>query len=276
MQFAVASAISTMIVQSADPADLARRVNAFIASLNAQTTAITGLTLAGAGDGYTFVVLIDTALIANVQSGTPLLASPASEVRCYAGGDAQELLVARSAVVVPPPVSNIALLLVDDQIAGAAKGTRFMGMGVYSASPQSPAAAFAQAVLTASQAITSGTPLTFASLFAGNLFAIADAGASLQYTGAVTASELFNASLSVTNGATPQTIIVSLVKDPTGTPVPFAAILVDLAASVTENINLNGLRNILPTPAAETKTGIILTTTQAATLQAGELTVSPF
>lgn len=124
--FAVASLdtlITRVFVQSADPVDLQNRVNAALATLNADPNAllVIAMNLAGAGDGHTFVVEILATTPVNVASGTPFDPAAAT-VRCYMAADAFELAVQRGRVL--PLTTAIA----DEQLAGAAQGTRFMGM----------------------------------------------------------------------------------------------------------------------------------------------------
>lgn len=111
----------SLVVESADADDLARRVNAAIASLPGTYTVI-ALTLAGAGDGHTFTVTIEAGLIADVTDGG--FSSPPT-VLCYLAADAEAL----ERVQRLPPSGT----LVDTQIAGSSKGTRFMGMVVLGA-----------------------------------------------------------------------------------------------------------------------------------------------
>jgi len=126
-QYAVGNGSQIIAVQSSDPEDLQERVNAAIGALVERS--VIGLDLAGAGDGYTFVVLIQHA--ASIASGSP----PTSlTVRCYLAGEAEALMVARAATSVP----TAPLKLVDEQCEGAAKGTRFMGMSVYGVPPTQP------------------------------------------------------------------------------------------------------------------------------------------
>ena len=113
-------------VQSSDPVDLAARINAQLAAIFALGTAqaIASISLAGAGDGDTFVVEITHAAAASVNGGIITAALGA----CYAAGDAESLAVARAAVdaEIGAPIPAIA----DEQLAGASKGTRFMGLVV--------------------------------------------------------------------------------------------------------------------------------------------------
>jgi hypothetical protein len=137
------SAAQTQIVQSADPIDLQNLVNAAIGTIDNGLSAITSITLAGAGDGHTFVVLIESALLANVNGGIPgsNISPPLlfSQVRCYLASTAEELETAKTAAGAPaafpvPPNPSIPYSVLDEQVAGSSKGTRFMGMTVFTLS----------------------------------------------------------------------------------------------------------------------------------------------
>ena len=78
--------ITTRVVQSANPLDLARRVTAALLEIaklpNMQV--IASMTLAGAGDGHTFTVTIEAAAMADVQGGLmPGAAGVTVGVQCY-------------------------------------------------------------------------------------------------------------------------------------------------------------------------------------------------
>jgi hypothetical protein len=109
--------------ESADPLDLQNRINAALAVIEtvSPARAITSLTLAGAGDGHTFVVLVSHAAVTDVNGG---LVFPAG-VQCYLASDSQQLTLARQALVLPQGT-----IVIDEQLAGSSKGTRFMGMNV--------------------------------------------------------------------------------------------------------------------------------------------------
>ena len=107
--------------QSASPDDLETLVNDYLASIlgGEPALAIASITLAGAGDGHTFVVLIESALASAVNGGFTNCAT-----RFYIAADAGELAVARSAVSAGIASNPLA----DEQLTGASKGTQFMGM----------------------------------------------------------------------------------------------------------------------------------------------------
>lgn len=111
---------SVAFVESADPADLAARVNAALVDIFAAqpARAIAALTLAGGGDGHTFTVLIQSALATDVAGG---ITTSTARVACYMASESEALDVARRAL-------TIAAFVADEQIAGAAKGTHFMGL----------------------------------------------------------------------------------------------------------------------------------------------------
>jgi len=115
-----ATSAASVFVESALPADLAARATTAIAAI-ANTRLITAINLAGGGDGHTFVVEIESALIADVTTGG--LVPSSTQVQCYMAAQSEALALARSRVSVP---SNRSIL--DEQLAGASQGTRFMGL----------------------------------------------------------------------------------------------------------------------------------------------------
>ena len=126
------ASVRTQFVQGATAEDLESRINAAIAAVGI-TQLITNITLAGAGDGHTFVATVESADPGDISAGglagatsVPILAA-----RCFLAATAESLQIARSAVVPPAPVPNpplptVSYASIDTQIAGAAKGTRFM------------------------------------------------------------------------------------------------------------------------------------------------------
>ncbi len=109
--------------QSASPSDLQTAINDYLASILGPqpTLVVSSITLAGAGDGHTFVVVIESAGEADVNGGFLNCAT-----RFYIAADAEELAVARSALSAGIAGNPIA----DEQLVGASKGTQFMGMVV--------------------------------------------------------------------------------------------------------------------------------------------------
>lgn len=120
--------------QSSDPADLQARVNAVftvLAGIANQRVAI--INLGGAGDGHTFVVEILSAPVANlVGSG---LDPAVLSAFCYMAADAFELAVQRARESASIPLGRD---LGDEQFAGAAQGTRFMGLMITAPTPPPP------------------------------------------------------------------------------------------------------------------------------------------
>jgi hypothetical protein len=114
----------TRVVQAAAPDLLASAILAAVTELfTAGATVIVDMTLAGGGDGHTFTVTIEAAAPQNVLGGLTLFGG----VRCYLASEAEALLVAHAAAGALPPEAPLA----DSQVAGASKGTRFMGLLVY-------------------------------------------------------------------------------------------------------------------------------------------------
>jgi hypothetical protein len=115
------------IAQSADPVDLQRRVNAALAKLATDLpgSILATLTLAGAGDGHTFLVKIEA-----TTSGPPIgivIPTVAARVFCYQAADALELQKAQAFAQAAALAAGL-LFINDEQISGASQGTRFMGM----------------------------------------------------------------------------------------------------------------------------------------------------
>lgn len=123
----------TVVVQNADPEALSILINDAIAALPAGYTVV-GLTLAGAGDGSMFTVMIEAGPSVDVIGG--FLAPPS--VSCFLAADAEALeRVARASIGTG--------VLADVQVAGASKGPRFMGMvvsGVIPATDGAPVSLF--------------------------------------------------------------------------------------------------------------------------------------
>jgi len=115
------ASVAVKFVESAQADDLQARVNAVLADIFAASPVrvVTDITLAGAGDGHTFVVLIESALASAVNGGLP---GPAS-VQCYLASENEALAIARGQQPLSGP-------LADEQLVGSAKGTRFMGLSV--------------------------------------------------------------------------------------------------------------------------------------------------
>jgi hypothetical protein len=116
------NSVITRVLESADPDDLAAQVNGAIADIYALSPArkVIDISLAGGGDGHTFVVVVEAALATEVSDGG---FASAPSVQCYLAGANEALAAARAA-------ARSAGDLSDSQVAGASKGTRFMGMTV--------------------------------------------------------------------------------------------------------------------------------------------------
>jgi len=111
---------SVVFVESAEADDLEDLVNAELAAIFAASPAraVSGMSLAGGGDGHTFVVEIESAQASAVVGG---ITASGARVRCYLAGENEALAIVRAAI----PITDV---IVDEQVAGAAKGTRFMGL----------------------------------------------------------------------------------------------------------------------------------------------------
>lgn len=141
--------LNTRYVQSADPDDLTRKVRAVLVELAAIGTApvLVAMNLAGAGDGHTFVVEIQSAPDADTNEVAPEIpvtvtnGVPSPNVVCYMAGSAgtrpftapdtpaevNELSAARAAAIARNGFTG-QLTQDDELLAGAAQGTRFMGL----------------------------------------------------------------------------------------------------------------------------------------------------
>ncbi len=126
----LSSIVATRFVEATEASEMQRLLAAELADIDANVDGnITGVNLAGAGDGYTFVTEID---VSNDPSGTAYEAA-SMRLGCYSASSAEELARARVPVVAAmlaeaPPVQGQELDIVDEQIVGASKGTRFMGL----------------------------------------------------------------------------------------------------------------------------------------------------
>jgi len=114
------ASIETRGQQSASAADLQARVENILAEIAALSPShrIVAIDIAGASDGAQFAVLVESAPELLVEGG---LIPGLTTARMFAAGDVQQLLRARSTVVVTSAVA-------DFQLAGAGQGTVFMGM----------------------------------------------------------------------------------------------------------------------------------------------------
>ena len=242
-------------IQSADPVDLQTQVNAYLASLGSNL--VMSIVLAGGGDGFMFVVDIESVPV-TVLGGGGLIASGVA-VRCFLAGTSEELARAKTAAGVPPPVSSIAYSALDEQLAGASKGQRFMGMTVflYNSIPVLPG----PLAITASSSPTAipGGGAVDADLgaFAGaaNGFAIT-APKVLSYTSTAPAVVLIEASVTVELDVT-HDFTVEIVSDPTGTDTVLASQVSNVEVSgKSTNVSVIGVCEI---PLNGTKFGVRVT-----------------
>jgi len=240
------SAAQVQAVQSADPTDLQNLVNAALLAV-VFPSAITNITLAGGGDGHTFVVLIESAPLGAAQGGLPgsVFGFAGAQVRCYLAGTGEDLEVAKAASGLPapipafPPNGPIPYVLSDEQVAGSSKGTRFMGMTVFAASslPIPLGAPIAQTSLV-NGSLAAGPNflnIAFVTIPPSNGFGIVG-GNVLQYVGGVAIEALADVSVVVTGtgGTFPALVNVELVQDPFIAAVVLAIETVQLF-SATDN-----------------------------------------
>ncbi len=267
-----ADAPQVLFIESADPVDLQDKVNAAIGALDTQSSVITNITLAGAGDGHTFVVLVEVSEPAGTTSGLGAGSQQGSlvtQVRCYLGGSDEELVKARLGAAVPAPVVTgdppitVPYALVDEQVAGGAKGQRFMGMEIYTIVSIPQGIALRPRVLgigTVNQALGAGqTVLTFASIDDESKFVLASPQ-EIEYVGDQALIVLVEASVSVTqNGA--GDFSVAIVKDPLGTPEVVASMTSHTGAGETDTVAVFGYSDVFPPLIADTKFGLLVTST---------------
>ena len=262
------SAAQVQAVQSADPTDLQNLVNAALLAV-VFPSAITNITLAGGGDGHTFVVLIESAPPGAAQGGLPgsVFGFAGAQVRCYLAGTGEDLEVAKAASGLPapipafPPNGPIPYVLSDEQVAGSSKGTRFMGMTVFAASslPIPLGAPIAQTSLV-NGSLAAGPNflnIAFVTIPPSNGFGIVG-GNVLQYVGGVSIEALADVSVVVTGtGVLPALVSVQLVQDPLTTAVVLATETVQLfsAADNEEAVSFPSLAFLQPagiSPASST------------------------
>lgn len=120
--------ISPSFVQAATAPEMQSLMTAALAAIaDAGAGNVIGITLAGAGDGHTFVTDIQ------VSSESSFYEASNLRVGCYLAGTAEELAVARTSVLAAllaetPPFGGAVLDLIDEMLVGSSKGTQFMGM----------------------------------------------------------------------------------------------------------------------------------------------------
>jgi hypothetical protein len=129
------ASLETVFIESAQADDLEDRVNIALDAIFAASPArvVTAIALAGAGDGHTFTVAIDSALVSDATGGLALPGGAA--VSCYLASENEALTIARAVLKAGLAADSI---VVDEQLAGGAKGTRFMGLVVGAASQPTP------------------------------------------------------------------------------------------------------------------------------------------
>jgi hypothetical protein len=256
------AAATALFIQSADAEDLQAKVNA---AIDATTGAIASISLAGAGDGHTFVVLIESAPSVDVEGGLPA-SSAVTPVIFYEAGSGEELAVAKTAAGVPPPLTNpnpppatLPYVLIGEELAGSSKGTVFMGMSVFGLAeiPSNANSSFASGDLSGSLVAATENILDMASLFSNGKFSLLTAQ-QLQYHGSVGLLAAIDASVTVTltgADAFPAPVTVEVVYDPLGTPQVIASIVAQVeGANEDENIALPTLGLLLPTSATAAPT----------------------
>lgn len=130
-QSILSDVLPTTFVEAAEAAVMTELVTAAIATIaDAEEGNIIGVTLAGGGDGHTFVTAID---VSSDPIGPDAIEPTTARVGYYLASSEEELPQARAATVAvllaePPPGEGQTLVMLDEQLAGAAKGTRFMGL----------------------------------------------------------------------------------------------------------------------------------------------------
>jgi hypothetical protein len=233
------SLATTAVLQSADPADLQDKVNTYLASLDSQTTLVTDITLAGAGDGHTFVALVQSAPEGSAQGGLPCgntVGILPTQVRCFLAGTAEDMLRAQAAAGVPSAVLGVGYSAMDVQVAGSSKGTRFMGMTVFMIdsvpTPIASPLCIAQRHVTPQAISGAGTVLvSFDTLVQNGTNFSLPVATSVRYLGKKSVEALVDLSIAVeltTAGA----VTVDLVSDPNGTP--------SILASMPGSVGVNG------------------------------------
>lgn len=260
---------TSVFVEAADPAILQNLVNAALRSVDGTESVVTSLTLAGGGDGHPFSVLIESALSGDVQGG--LVGTIAGElgttVRCYLGSDPEALAASKSAAGIPAPVGPAPYSLIDEQLAGGAKGQRFMGMSVFesSAIPSGTNSPFALAIDSSTQSLGAGsTILVFAGLSNANQFDL-PATQTVRYIGTNAIQALIEASVTVGVGAG-GAFTVDIVSDPLGTPSVIATMKGQVAAGEFDNVSVLGFTVFEPPSVAPTLVGIRVTSAAGSVL----------
>lgn len=262
----------TLFVEAAEAGELTNLVNAVIAGIDGITRAITAVTLAGAGDGSTFSVLIESTLaddaiggLAGTNGGVQ-----GTVVRCYLASDPEELARAKEAAGIPPPAGGIAPYAVfDEQLAGASAGQRIMGLTVFSAgsAPLGANSPRLLAVATSTQALGAGeTILAFDGLNSGQQFSL-PAPQTVLYTGKQAVELTVEASVTVGLTAAGD-FTAEIVADPLGTPSVLGSTKGHTAAGEFDNVSILGFAIAEPEDIVSSKLGIRITSDAGSVLSA--------
>lgn len=272
------SLVTTKFVESANPDDLAARVNAIILGIDASSQVITTLDIAGGGDGGEFVVEIGFTAATNATGGLPGSAQGfgATQVRCYLASTDQELEKAKAAVVPPPPSNSVGFAAVDEQLAGASQGTAFMGMTVFviDTFPTAAASALATAAVTANQTLSAGdNVLTFDGLQIGQLFTL-PAPQTIKYDGTRPIIFMIDGTVVVEQTGAGD-VTVKLVLDPLGAASVIASVTTHCLAGQFDAVTVPGIAALVPAVPAETLVGIIVTAAGGGSVKSGFIRIVP-
>jgi hypothetical protein len=185
-------------------------------------------------------------------------------VRCYLGGNDQELAAARIGAGVPPPLvvgpDSDPYVLFDEQFAGSAKGQRFMGLALYSLEsiPTNALTPRVVAVGTANQALNAGTTiLTFDSLSDAVRFSL-NSPQEVQYDGTTALVASIEASVTVLQTGAGD-FSVAIVINPLGTPAPLQTITSHTAAGEADNVSVLAFVALIPPLPTPQEFGILVT-----------------
>jgi hypothetical protein len=243
------SLASTVFVKAADPGILQDLVNAEIGKVGGSSV-ITAITLAGSGDGHTFVAIIETAPSASTTGG--LVGGAGAAVTCYMGSSPEELARSKSAAGVPAPFSNVPYALVDEQLAGGAKGQVFMGLSLFSLSsvPGAANSPRVRGLITVTKVLAGGNNvLSFDSLDGANQFTL-PAPQTIRYTGKQAIVAQLDASVTVEQTGAGD-VTVQIVEDPNGAATVLASTLTHVAAGEFDNVSVFGFDGLEPSVPTE-------------------------
>jgi len=260
--------LNAQFFESADPTDLQNQINAYIASLDISTVAISAIVLSGGGDGHAFQVEVQTAPFASGagsavgSGGLPSGAGGGIQgtvVRCFLASSPEELVPARIAAGVPATIvvgpSTVSYGLRDEQMAGASKGQRFMGLSVYviNSVPGQGASLSPYALV-----VGTGLPLVLAA--GDTLVTFVDdqlyrfslpATTRLLYLGGE--NLIYKMEASITVGLTAGgSVTVDIVSDPSGAPSVIGTTTTTVAAGEFDNVSVLGITAVLPTAISTT------------------------